>query len=180
LKDGVNLTSQRRREAILEGSVSSQDITHVLVEGITIHAADFGIELRNSAVTLYDDEVSGAREVGVRLLGASHAAIAGCDIYHNSGPGVAVLDSSEASLRNNVVRNNGVAARNPQPGLLVRSTAKLTVNGNIFAGNGAEAVWLPAVDPLLLETNAFSLGANGDQHPAIRILSSKENRLDSR
>jgi serine/threonine protein phosphatase PrpC len=180
LKSGVNLRARQRREAVVNGSIVIEGTGHSRVEGILMHAADIGILVKNGEATLSDDEVSGANEAGVQFEGSSQGAVIGCEIHDNPGIGLAALDQAELSIRSNVISANGTASGKPRPGLLVRSAAKLLVSGNIFAGNGGEAVWLPAEDPLVDQKNAFSLGANGDKRPPIRIVAPEGNRLEGR
>lgn len=176
LKDGINLVAQHRREAVIDGSVIAEDGVHCRVEGIRVRAADLGIVVQDSELTLSDDEISGAHDIGVKFLGASRGTVIGCNIHDNAGAGLAVLDTADPSIRNNLFTTNGSAPDRLRPGLLIRSSATLVVNGNIFAGNGAEAVWLPREDPSLVQLNAFSFGANVERHPLTRILGPEGNQ----
>ncbi len=177
LKNGVNVRAERRRMAVIEGSVIAEDGTHARLEGVQIHAADFGIVVQDSEVTLLDNEVSGAHDMGVEFLGGSHGAVVNCEIHDNAGAGIAVLDTAEAAIRNNVITGNGTATGRLRPGLLIRSTGNVTVSGNIFAGNGSEAVWLPVENPRLLRTNAFAFGAaKEEKRPVFKIVAREESQ----
>ena len=57
-------------------------------------------------------------------------------------------------IEHNAIGDNGLAA--PAPGLLVQSTARPVVRGNVFGVGGApEAVWVPSADPALEAENTF-------------------------
>ena len=58
-----------------------------------------------------------------------------------------------------MIVENGKQPDSLHPGLLARSSAKPLIIGNIFAGNGAEAIWLREADETILQRNSFSLAS---------------------
>ncbi len=173
LKGGVNLVSEKLREAVIEGSIIAENVAFGRVDGVQVRSSDFGIVVRDSNVTISNTEVSGAKEAGIEFLGGSRGAVNGCSIHDNAGPGLMLLDTAEPAIRNNVITGNGMAPGRLRPGVFIRSTASSTVSGNIIAGNGSQGIWLQHDDPDLLQHNAFSFGEGGEKGPLLRIVSSE-------
>jgi len=79
-------------------------------------------------------------------------------------------------IENNVIFENGLQPSSLLPGILVRSSLRLTVIRNIIAGNGAEAIWLPAPDEALANQNSFTFAGKSDNRPKVRIVPPQKGR----
>jgi PPM family protein phosphatase len=174
LKDGVTLLALRTREAVIQGSVSADGIQHARFEGFQIRGGDIGIRVRNSDVILARDDVAESRGTGIEFRGNSRGAVFACDVHNNTGAGIALLDLASPNVENNLIRDNGARTDSPQPGLFVHSSLAGLISANIFAGNGAEAIWLPAPDETMMRRNAFGLSAKADGRPRCRIVPLQE------
>jgi PPM family protein phosphatase len=174
LKEGVALVALQTREAVIRGTVNAEDVQHARLEGFQIRGSDICIRVKNSDVILARDDVSESHGAGVEFSGNSRGAIFGCDIHNNAGAGIALNDAASPEIENNVIRNNGMDRNSPLPGLLVRSSFRGLIAGNIFARNGAEAIWLPAADESMMARNAFALFGSADGRPKFRIVPLQE------
>ena len=155
LKDGVDLIAQKPRESVIEGGIVSDGAHAGRVAGFRIRAEKIGIDLRDSDVQVGQCEVSGAREAGVRFSGNSRGLLIASLIHDNPGAGVVVNGASSAQLENNVIASNGTERGALHPGLLIRSSMKVSAVGNVFKDNGAEAIWLPSGDEAIVQRNYF-------------------------
>ena len=175
LKNGVNLLAQPAHGAVIEGAVTADNVRHVRFEGFHVRGPG-GIRIHDSDIILARCEISGAREAGVTLSGTSRGSIAGCSIHNNTGGGILVKDPSAPSIENNLIVSNGlgVGARPPastlRPGLLLESSADFPVIGNSFAGNGAEAIWMPEADDDLIAENYFNVAGKPDKRGKFKIV----------
>jgi parallel beta-helix repeat protein len=176
LKEGVELISQRPREAIIRGSVIANGIQNARLEGFQIRGGALGVGIRDSDVILSRDEIADARGAGVEFDGNSRGAIFACDIHNNSGAGIVVSDAAAPAIENNLVRDNGSQPGVMRPGLFIRSTLRPSVVANVFSGNGAEAIWLPAADESMIQRSYFVAGGSMDRHPAFRIVPLQEGK----
>jgi parallel beta-helix repeat protein len=174
LKEGVTLVALRPREAVIQGTVNAEGLQHARLEGFQIRGSESGIRVKNSDVILANDDVAETHGTGVEFSGNSRGAIFACDIHNNTGPGITLNDAASPDIENNVIRNNGTDHTPPLPGLFVRSSLPRLIAGNIFAGNGAEAIWLPAADEAMMARNAFALFGSTDGRPKSRIVPIQE------
>jgi serine/threonine protein phosphatase PrpC len=170
LKEGVTLGAQRAHEAVIKGSVTADGIQHARLEGFTIRGRDIGIRIRGSDVVLSRDDIGDGRGVGVEYSGNSRGAIFGCFIHNNAGGGIAVADAAAPAIESNFIEANGTRPGSLRPGLFIRSTLRPSVIRNIFAGNGAEAVWLAAADEAIIQRNFFFVSGKSDERPKLRIV----------
>ncbi len=169
LREGVTLSAQRAGEAVIEGRVTADGIQHGRVEGFQIRGKSSGIRIRDSEVVLARDDVAGADGIGVEFSGNSTGAIFGCLIHGNAGGGISIVDEAAPEIENNAIEGNGRRAEALRPGLLIESTQQPWVARNVFAGNGAEAVWLRAGDEALIGRNYF-FEAGKAQEQKFRVL----------
>jgi len=176
LKSGVDLIAQKPHETILEGSVVANGVNHVRLEGLQIRAGTVGIDVRNSDVQIARCEVSGGHTAGVRFSGNSRGSLIASTIRDNPGAGIAIEDAASPAIEHNTVAANGNQPGALSPGLLIRSTGRPTIAGNIFVANGAEAIWLPALDEQIVQHNYFTSAGKPDKRKPFRILPPAEAR----
>jgi parallel beta-helix repeat protein len=169
LKTGVTLISARPYEAILNGPVIAEAVSQSRMEGFRVQAAAVGIRVNDSDVRLERNEISGAREAAVEFTGASNGLVIACSIRNNPGGGISVAGSSAPSIEHNTIANNG-QTRPPQPGIVVRSTGKPHIASNVFAANGADAVWLSQVDESVAENNFFMGSGRPGHRMNVRVI----------
>lgn len=172
LKEGVTLSAQRTHEAVIKGPVSADGIQHGRLEGFEIRGDDIGIRIDNSDVVLSRNDVGDGRGVGVEFSGNSRGAIFACVIHNNAGGGVVIGDAAAPAVENNIIEENGVQRGFLRPGLFIRSTLHPSVVRNVFAGNGAEPVWLAAPDEAIIRRNYFFASGKVDERPKFRIVTS--------
>jgi parallel beta-helix repeat protein len=170
LKDGVDLVAQRAHDAIIDGSVSADNIRRGRLEGFQVHA----VTVHDSDVSLSRLEVSGAHDAGVEFTGTSRGSLVASWIHNNAGPGVVIKDSAAPALENNIIISNGTTSK--RPGLFIQSSLRPRVTGNIFLSNGAEAIWLPEADQPLIDRNYFNVSGKPDNRPKFRVGGSRESR----
>jgi nitrous oxidase accessory protein NosD len=170
LKEGVTLTAQRAHEAVIKGSVTADGIQHARLEGFKIRGGDIGIRIRDSDVILSRDDIGDGRGVGVEYSGNSRGAIFGCFIHNNEGGGIAVANAAAPNIENNLIEANGTRPGFLRPGLFIQSTLRPSVIRNVFAANGAEAVWLAAADEAIIQRNYFFVSGSRDERPKFRIV----------
>ncbi len=169
LKEGVTLSAQRVREAVIKGTVTANGIQHARLEGFEIRG-DVAVRVQDSDVVLSRDEIAGARGVGVEFTGTSRGAIFACFIHNNAAGGIVVADAAAPAIENNVIEDNGVQPGSLRPGLFVRSAFHASILRNVFAANGAEPVWISAPDEAILQRNYFFVSGKQDAHPKLRIV----------
>ncbi len=143
VKDGVNLVAQVAREVRIEGAVSAENVRASRIEGLSVHAPAVGIDLLDSAIEVKDCEVTGASEAGIRYRGASGGRLIASDVRDNGGAGIQVGGTSAPVIEHNAITGNGKTQGTLRPGLWIVAPAKPVAFGNVFAGNGAEAMWIP-------------------------------------
>ena len=175
LKEGVNLVALAPGEVFIQGGVSADDLRSARLEGFRIQGGSVGVRIKDSAVVIARDDISGMQGAGVEYSGDSGGAIFGCAIHDNSGPGITLADAASPAIENNVIVGNGKEAGALRPGLLVDSSSvRPLIAGDIFSGNGAEPIWLRVPDELILQRNSFSLGdvrvTKPDTRPKVRML----------
>jgi serine/threonine protein phosphatase PrpC len=176
LKHGVTLVAERVHEATITGPVRADGIQHARLEGFEIRGGAVGIRIRDSDVVLSRDDVSGARGVGVEFSGNSRGAILACFIHNNAKGGIVLADTAAVAVENNIIEGNGTQPGSLRPGLFVRSKLHPFVVRNVFAGNGAEPVWLATPDEAILQRNYFFASAKRDEHARFRIIPQEERR----
>lgn len=176
LKEGVTIIARQPHDAIIRGTIEADGVRHARLEGFQIRGEDVAIRIHNSNVVLAADDIAGARNAGVEFSGDSTGVIFGCNVHDNRGPAIVIADSAAPSIQYNLILQNGIEQGSMRPGVLVRSSGHPLISANIFAGNGAEAVWLPAADPVVIQRNAFMLSGKADERPKIRIAPLQEGR----
>jgi PPM family protein phosphatase len=172
LKEGVTLSAVRTHEAVIKGPVSADGVQNAVLDGLQIRGDDIGIRIDNSDVVLSRDDIGGARGVGIEVTGDSRGAIFACVIHNNAGGGIVVDDAAAPAIENNIIENNGAQRGSLRPGLFIRSTLRPSVVRNVFAGNGAEPVWLAAPDEAIIRRNYFFASGKVDDRPNFRIVTS--------
>jgi serine/threonine protein phosphatase PrpC len=170
LKEGVTLSAQRVREAVITGPVTADSIKGARLEGFQIRGGDAGVRVQDSDVVVSRDDIDGARGVGVEFAGTSRGAIFACFIHNNAGGGIVVADAAAPAIENNVIEGNGAQSGSLRPGLFVRSAVHPSVVRNVFAGNGAEPLWLSTPDEAILQRNYFFASGKQDAHPKFRVV----------
>jgi parallel beta-helix repeat protein len=179
LKNGVNLLAQPAHGAIIEGAVIADNVRHVRFEGFHVRGPG-GIRIHDSDIILSRDEISGAHDAGVTFSGTSRGSIAGSSIHNNAGAGIVVKDSAAPAIENNLIFSNGAGsgarppANNLRPGLWVQSSADFPVIGNGFAGNAAEAIWMPEEDDEIVDRNFFNVAGKPDKRGKFKIVAPPE------
>ncbi len=176
LKEGVALIAQPAQKAIIQGSITAEGLRDARIEGFQIRAADIGVRINNSDVVLLRDDIAESHGAGVEFRGDARSAMFACDIHNNAGPGIVISDTAAPLIENNLILENGLRPDSLRPGILVRSSVHAHVIHNIIAGNGAEAIWLPAPDETLATQNSFTFAGKSDTRPKIRIISSQKGR----
>ncbi|MGI8959647.1 MAG: protein phosphatase 2C domain-containing protein [Bryobacteraceae bacterium] len=174
LKEGVTLTAQRAHEAVIEGPVTADGVQHARLEGFTIRGGGAGIRIRDSDVILSRDDISDGRGMGVEYSGNSRGAIFACFIHNNAESGIAVTDAAAPAIEGNLIEANGARPGSLRPGLVIRSTLRPSVVRNVFAGNGAEAVWSATPDEAITQRNFFFVSGKPDERPKLRIVTRGE------
>jgi len=81
-----------------------------------------------------------------------------------------VDDAAAPTIENNIIEKNGTLSGSLRPGLFIRSTLRPSVIRNVFAGNGAEPVWLAAPDQAITERNYIFVSGKTDERPKFRIV----------
>ncbi|MBV9225192.1 MAG: right-handed parallel beta-helix repeat-containing protein [Acidobacteriaceae bacterium] len=176
LKEGVALIANPAHEAVIAGSVSAEDLGSARLEGFQIRGSDGGVHIRKSSVLLSRNDIAQSQGVGVEFSGNARGAIFACFIHNNAGSGIVVADTAAPAIENNLIIDNGVGASSPRPGLSIRSSSPLIFSGNTFAGNGAEAIWLPVAEESAIQRNFFLPSSNGIERPRFRIVPLGEGR----
>jgi PPM family protein phosphatase len=170
LKEGVTLWADRVDEVIIRGPVSADGIRHARLEGFDVRGGDIGVRIKDSDVVLSRDDIGDGTGMGVEFSGNSRGAIFGCVIHNNAGGGITVDDAAAPTIENNVIENNGTQSGSLRPGLLIRSRLNLSVVRNVFAGNGAEPVWLATPDEAIARQNYFFVAGRVEERPKFRIV----------
>ncbi len=121
--------------------VVARNIRGARVEGIQIVADDshplrIGVWITNSSIELADTDISGAREAGVRIAGASEPLLLANFIHANLGPGVTIETGSAPRLTGNWIVENGKVPRAPRPGIEADANARPQFGNNVVVGNG--------------------------------------------
>lgn len=176
LRNGVALIAQQPHAALIQGSVTADSLQNARLEGFQIRGGEIGIRIRNSDVVLARDDIAESKQDGVEFSGNSRGAMYACEIHNNAGAGVVVADAASPAIESNLIRDNGTRPGSLRPGLLLRSSLTSVIAGNIFAGNGAEAIWLPVADDGMLRRNSFGLYGSADARPKCRIVARQEVR----
>lgn len=176
LREGVALVAQPPQRVIIQGTVSAQGLSDARIEGFQIRGAEFGVRINNSHVVLVRDDIAESRGAGVEFSGDARGSMFACDIHNNAGPGIVLSDTAAPVIENSAIFENGLRPSSLLPGILVRSTLHVLIARNIIAGNGAEAIWLPAPDENLAEQNSFAFAGKSDGRPNFRIVSLQKGR----
>lgn len=176
LREGVELISQHERQAIIQGPVAADGVQKARLEGFQIRGGAVGVRIRDSDVIVSRNEIADARGEGVEFDGNSRGAIFACAIHNNAGAGIVVGDAASPAIENNLLRDNGSQPSGLRPGLFIRSSFRPSVVANVFAGNGAEAIWLPAADEPMMQRNYFLSHGSPDRRPSFRIVPLQEGK----
>jgi serine/threonine protein phosphatase PrpC len=151
LKERVNLLGKIPAQVRLRGDPSStidagvgvvaRNIRAARVEGIQIVADDshplrIGVWITNSSIELADTDISGAREAGVRIAGASEPLLLANFIHANLGPGVTIETGSAPRLTGNWIVENGKVPGAPRPGIEADANARPQFGNNVVVRNG--------------------------------------------
>ncbi len=175
LKERVKVIAISPHETTVQGSIVADGVRLATLEGFQIRGEN-GVRIKNGDVQLVHDDIAESHSAGVEFSGSSQGAILACNIHNNNGPGILLTDTAAPAIDHNLILQNGVAAGSLRPGILVRSSAHLLISANIFAGNGAEPLWLPAADDSIIPRNSFALAGKADDHPKFRIVPIQEGR----
>jgi hypothetical protein len=168
LKEGVNLVSQRFREAVIlpaaQGTeagvaVVAENLKSGRFAGFKIHGNGrttlaIGLRLTGSSLEIEDLEISGTRIAAVELK-SSTATLRANYIHDNLGSAVLVSALATPHLAHNVIVNNGKQTGDPKAGLEVLEGARPTLVGNVIADNGVYGIRGWTADGETLRTNFF-------------------------
>jgi len=168
LKEGVNLVSQKSREAMIlptsqvtEGGVAvvaenlkSGRFAGFKIQGDGRTAVAVGLRLTGSTLEIEDLDISGTRIAAVEMK-ASSATLRANYIHDNLGSAVLVSALATPHLAHNVIVNNGKQTGDPKAGLEVLEGARPTLVGNVIADNGVYGIRGWTVDGETLRTNFF-------------------------
>ncbi|HYG99752.1 MAG TPA: protein phosphatase 2C domain-containing protein [Terriglobales bacterium] len=156
LKDGVLLKSVRPREAVLRASPGVRPAIAVIAERLQSGGlkgfrivpsseapATLGLLIADSSIDVEDNEIASA-QAGIEIRGASRPLVRANSIHDCIYQGIIVEAPAEPRIEHNVITRNGRGSGQPRPGISVMSDAAPILRGNVFAGNGAGAVSLPA------------------------------------
>lgn len=168
LKPGVTVRSRIPLQAVLRSVeagalVIAHDVARSRLTGFRLvsdaqQPFAVGVEVAGSDTELEDLVITGARETGVRIRGASPAVLRGCRIENSLGPGIEILGAASPWLSHNRILRNGRVPGKLQPGVLIAGESQPSLWGNLIYENGAEAVWHHGayVTTTLLRDNAFT------------------------
>jgi len=176
LKEGVAIVAPQPHDALLKGSIEAANLRYARLEGFAIRSTGAPVRIHNSNVVLANDDIAESPNAGVEFSGASKGAILACNIHHNAGPGILLTDAAAPTIEHNLVLQNGLQPNSLRPGILDRSSGRPLLSANIFSGNGAEPLWLPAPDNSVLERNSFTLSGSGGERAKVRIVPLQEGR----
>ena len=168
LKEGVNLVSQRSREAVIlpaaqaveagvavvAENLSSGRFAGFKIQGTGGTPLPIGLRLTGSSLEIEDLEISGTRIAAVEIK-ASAATLRANYIHDNLGSAVLVSALATPHLAHNVIVNNGKQTGNPKAGLEVLEGARPTLIGNVIAENGVFGIRGWNADTETLRTNFF-------------------------
>ncbi len=168
LKEGVNLVSQRSREAVIlpvaqaaeagvavvAESLRSGRFAGFKIQGNGRTALAIGLRLTGSSLEIDDLEISGTRIAAVELK-ASAATLRANYIHDNLGGAVVVSALATPHLAHNVIVNNGKQTGDLKAGLEVLEGARPTLMGNVIADNGVFGIRGWNADTETLRTNFF-------------------------
>jgi hypothetical protein len=176
LKEGVNLVSQRSREAVIlqaaEAGVAvvaenlkSGRFAGFKIQGNGRTALAIGLQLTGSSLEIEDLEISGTRIAAVEMK-ASAATLRANYIHDNLGGAVVVSALATPHLAHNVIVNNGKQTGDLKAGLEVLEGARPTMVGNVIADNGVFGIRGWNADSETLRTNFFRV----DRRDRVRTL----------
>jgi hypothetical protein len=170
LKEGVNLVSQKSREAVIlatsrvaEGDVAvvaenlkSGRFAGFKIQGDGKTALAVGLRLTGSTLEIEDLEISGTRIAAIELK-SSAATLRANYIHDNLGSAVQVSAPATPHLAHNVIVNNGKQTGDPKAGLEVLEGARPTLVGNVIADNGIYGIRGWTADGETLQRNFFRI-----------------------
>lgn len=147
LKEGVNLVSEQPGAAVVHAGaaggagfvargVHSGTLTGFRVEGSAAEPLDYGVLLADSNVEVDDVEITGARECGIRIEGASRGAFRANYIHGNTGCGISVAGESYPRVAGNRISANGTVRGALRRGVEIAPPAAPTLDNNVIYGNG--------------------------------------------
>jgi PPM family protein phosphatase len=168
LKEGVNLVSERSREAVILPAAQAAEAGVAVVaenlksgrfagfkiQGNGRTALAIGLRMTGSSLEIEDLEISGTRIAAVEVK-ASAATLRANYIHDNLGSAVLVSALATPHLAHNVIVNNGKQTGNPKAGLEVLEGARPTLIGNVIAENGVFGIRGWNADTETLRTNFF-------------------------
>jgi hypothetical protein len=182
LKEGVNLLSQKSREAVIlptsqvaEGGVAvvaenlkSGRFAGFKIQGDGSTALAVGLRLTGSTLEIEDLEISGTRTAAVEMK-ASSATLRANYIHDNQRSAILVSALATPHLAHNVIVNNGKETGDPKAGLEVLEGARPTLVGNVIADNGVYGIRGWTADGETLRRNFFRIdGRDESQNTATR------------
>lgn len=187
LKEGVNLISQKPREAVIRISNQMVNASSAVLAfklrtgrfvGFKITGGEqgtltIGLRLSDSDIEVEDVEVSGAR-TGVEIEGTSAATLRANYIHDNSGSGVVIRGGGAPRLAHNIIVRNGKRAENGMPGIEIADRSQPILAGNVIADNGAEGIFgrLTESPESIIQKNFFGDDGKPNAKGKIRVLGS--------
>jgi PPM family protein phosphatase len=170
LKEGVNLVSQRSREAVIlpTAEVAGGNVAVVAenlksgrfagfkIQGNGSSALAIGLRLTGSSLEIEDLEISGTRIAAVELK-SSAATLRANYIHDNLRNAVLVSALATPHLAHNVIVNNGTQTGDSKAGVEVVEGARPTLVGNVIADNGVYGIRGWTADGETLRRNFFRI-----------------------
>jgi parallel beta-helix repeat protein len=163
LKEGVSLISADPGAAAIQTAgvaVTANTIGEGRIGGFRIggEGLETGLLIVASSIVAENLLISGARNAGIDIHGASAATIRNCQVVENAGPGILVRESAAPVISFNSIRGNGSGPQ-PRPGIEILPGAKPVIDANTIVENAAEGIWAPPlfeIEPLL-RSNYFGV-----------------------
>ncbi len=157
LSRSLSLVGASGREAILAPATGSAGgwiavtvrpgakgrIAGFTVAGDEPGTLDIGLRISDAPVVVEDVEVRGATRAAIEVAGRASSLVRACYLHDNRGAGLSVGEEASPSLVHNVVTRNGTIGAPATGGIVLVSTARPVLFGNIVARNvGAEMAGL--------------------------------------
>ena len=151
LRDGVNLVSEKVGEAVIHvdraaaqdagtafiaRGVRSGRLSGFRIEGDDAAPLSTGVLLDHATIEIDDLDISGARDCGIRIDGASGGVLRANFVHDNTGCGVWIGGESGPRLVGNRISENGMQPGALRPGIEIQLPASPVLENNIIRGNG--------------------------------------------